>query len=144
MQIALMSGAVKNAGDFLITERCKKLLLYKYPNSEIIIYTRNHPILEQDLNIINNMDRIIIGGGPCYCKHLYPQIMPLVPNLDLIKPKIFMLGCGWYGNTTNTDYLYKYRFDESTNIFFKRVKEDSKWFGCRDYYSVKTLYSNGY
>ena len=31
MKIVVLSGAIKNAGDFLITERTKELLLSVYP-----------------------------------------------------------------------------------------------------------------
>lgn len=36
MKFVLMSGAIKNAGDFLIAERSKQLLHQVYPSAEIV------------------------------------------------------------------------------------------------------------
>lgn len=41
MKFSLLSGAYKNAGDFLIENRTKQLLNYVYPNCEINTYFRN-------------------------------------------------------------------------------------------------------
>ena len=143
MRIALLSGAVKNAGDYLITERCADILHSVYPDAVIDRYIRNNPLSQYQLNEINGSDCIIIGGGPCYKKNLYPNTIPLSENLDLIKPKIFMMGCGWYGSTTDSDEIWNYKFSKSTIALLNRVASDSHTLGCRDYYAVKVLQGNG-
>lgn len=143
MNITLLSGAVKNAGDYLITERCEELLHYVFPGSIIDRYIRNDPLTEEQLDIINKSDCIIIGGGPCYKWDLYPDTIPLVKDLNRIKPKIFMLGCGWYGNTISSDEIWNYKFSESSMKLFNRIASDSHYFGCRDYYAVRVLQANG-
>ena len=94
MKIALLSGAVKNAGDFLITKRSIELLLDVLPNVHITTYIRNSVLSAGQVEEINGMDSIIIAGGPYYKWDLYPQSMPLVNDLSELKPKVFMMGGG--------------------------------------------------
>lgn len=71
MKIALLSGAVKNAGDYLITDRCSQALQAVYPDAEIRRYIRNHPLPPEQLEEVNDADCVIIGGGPYYKRNLY-------------------------------------------------------------------------
>ena len=144
MRIALLSGAVKNAGDYLITERCKQILLHAFPAASIDTYIRNNPITAEMLQQINASDSVVIGGGPCYKWDLYPESLPLVTDLGSIKPKMFMMGCGWYGDSVDPEEVWRYRFSASSNTLLKRVEANSHILGCRDYYAVKVLRSNGY
>ena len=63
MKIALLHGAVINAGDFLIRDRLKELLLYFYKDAAIDEYLRNVS-LEEHFDSINSCDVVVIGGGP--------------------------------------------------------------------------------
>lgn len=144
MKIALMSGAVKNAGDYLITERTQKLLKHFYPDAEIRVFIRNYPLNEEKIAEINAADAMVIGGGPCYKWDLYPQSLPLVPDLSVLKPKMFLVGSGWYGNTTRSDEVFGYRFSDSSRILLDRIVRDTGILGCRDYYSMRVLKANGY
>lgn len=60
MKIALLHGAVINAGDFLIRDRLKELLLYFYKDAAIDEYLRNVS-LEEHLDSINSCDVVVIG-----------------------------------------------------------------------------------
>ena len=62
MKIALLSGAYKNAGDFLIVRRCKELLQAVIPNCEITEFARNKN-LEDKIDAINKMDVLVLGGS---------------------------------------------------------------------------------
>lgn len=55
MKIAVLHGAIINAGDFLIKNRAISLLKYFYPDSEIVEYYRNQS-LEEKLPEINACD----------------------------------------------------------------------------------------
>lgn len=61
MKIALLHGAVINAGDFLIRDRLKELLLYFFKDAVIEEYLRN-VLLEEYLDSINSCDVVVIGG----------------------------------------------------------------------------------
>ena len=143
MNIALLSGAIKNSGDYLITDRCIKLIQHVYPDVSINTIIGNYSLNDQ-LNEINDMDAVIIAGGPSYTKKLYPRDIPLVKNLNQIKPKFFIIGSGWYGNLTNDKELWNYQFEKTSCDLLKRIEHDSKVLGCRDFYSIKVLQVNGF
>lgn len=143
MKIILLSGAIKNSGDYLITERTRRLLEHVYQDAEIVKIIGNYP-LGAKLDEINSADAMVIAGGPSYTKKLYPRDIPLVEDLNTIKPKIFILGSGWYGNLTTDSEIFNYRFEESSKDLLRRVEKDSKFLGCRDYYAVRVLRANGF
>ncbi len=144
MKIALLSGAIKNAGDYLITHRTKELLNYCYTDATIFTITRNILLNENSLKMINDCDLAIIGGGPCYKWDLYPQSIPLTPDLSQIKTPLAILGGGWYGDITDPDEIWNYSFSDTTKTFLKRVVTDSHLLGCRDYYAQRVLKANGF
>ena len=55
MDIALLSGADKNAGDFLITKRAKSLLRFVHPEANVAQYKRNES-LDAFVDEINKYD----------------------------------------------------------------------------------------
>lgn len=61
MKIALMSGALVNAGDFLIEERCKNLLeanlLGEGQKAHIDIFKRNVSY-DNQIDLLNTYDRM--------------------------------------------------------------------------------------
>ncbi|MGP1348159.1 MAG: polysaccharide pyruvyl transferase family protein [Stomatobaculum sp.] len=143
MKIILLSGAIKNSGDYLITERTNDLLKYVYPEAEIVKIVGNYSIKDR-LDEVNTADIMVIAGGPSYTKKLYPRDIPLVDDLNLIKPRIYILGSGWYGNLTSDQEIWGYKFEETSKVLLKRVERDSKILGCRDYYAVRVLKANGF
>lgn len=143
MKICLLSGALKNAGDFLIVKRSEDLLKSIYPNCEIIKILRNVDLTEK-LEEINSCDVIVFAGGPAYHKQLYPKIMPLTPNLKDIKPKMFFLGMGWFGRDKNNSEVYSYEYTLKSKELLTRVSQNTKLLGCRDWYAVRSLIHNGY
>lgn len=144
MKFSVLSGAYVNAGDFLIVDRTIKLLKNSYPNCEITIYERRKGI-EENLDEINKTEALILAGGPAYLPNLYPEIMPLVDNLDKITTKIVAIGLGWYGKRTNNKYIYEeYKFNETTKKLFNRIIKDSNYLTCRDFYTMRVLRANGF
>lgn len=143
MRVALLSGAIKNAGDYLIVERSRALLQYMYADVEILNFVRNYSLYD-DLEKVNTCNVVVLAGGPNYYKALYPESMPLVNDLSLIKPPLFILGAGWYGDTIDLSEVYGYSFNPSTMALFERISQDGGTFGCRDWYAVKVLANNGF
>ena len=142
MKIALLSGAVKNAGDFLIVDRAEAILKKVYPDSQITKFNRLLN-LEDKLEEINENDILIFGGGPGYIPGLYPKHMPLVSDLSKIKIPIFSLGMGWFGYDGQVATIYNYQLTGPTLDLFKRIENDTKFLGCRDWYSVNILRNSG-
>lgn len=144
MKFSVLSGAYINAGDFLIVDRSIKLLKNIYKECEIKVYERRKP-LKQYLNEINKSDALIIAGGPAYMPNVYPNIIPLVENLDEIKTKIVTLGLGWCGEYVNNKYIYNdYKFTEDTKKLLRRLLEDNENLSCRDWYTARVLKENGF
>lgn len=133
MNISLLSGAYKNAGDFLIVSRCKELLQNSAPNTLITEYERGSA-LDEVIEQINKTDVLVIGGGPAYIEYLYPKIIPLVENLEDIKVPIFAMALGWNGQNDFSKAVYKYSFSDSTKKLLRRIENDGYSLGCRDFF----------
>lgn len=142
LKFAMMSGALKNAGDFLIVRRSEGLIRHIYPNAELFFYNRCKSI-EEYMEDINRMDAMIFCGGPAYIPQLYPQAFPLVSDLNRIRVPMFALGLGWFGSSSANKAVYNYRFSESAKMLLRRIESDTKLLGCRDWYSVGVLRNEG-
>lgn len=143
MKIALLSGAYKNAGDFLIVKRSKDLLKYVYPECSITEFERRKSLLPY-LDEINRHDILILAGGPAYSPSIYPDQIPLVPNLYEITIPIFALGLGWNGQDMLSKTIKKYHFKPTCRPLFDRIEQDGFSLSCRDWASVKILKENCY
>lgn len=143
MKIALLHGAIKNAGDFLIKNRTITLIKRYYPTCEIHEFYRNQK-LDDRLDEINVNDILIFAGGPGYFNEFYPNLAPFIENLTDIKIPMMILGMGWFGTDTHVDTIYSYPLVGKMAEFLQRVSNDSKILGCRDYYSVNVLRNNGF
>lgn len=144
MQFVILTGAYKNAGDFLIAKRSRELLNNIFPNAKIIEIKRNEK-LEKYLDIINESKALILAGGPLYLCDAYPNVMPLVSELEQIRTKIVTLGCGWSGNDDSSDAMYyEYQFSHSMRKLLDRIIQDQGYLSCRDWLTVAVLEQNGY
>lgn len=143
MKFSVLSGAIKNAGDYLIVERSIQLLKYVYPKCEIKIFNRNQPLIES-VDEINNSDALIFAGGPVLAMDIYPKDMPLVPDLNQITTKMFTIGLGWYGKNNLDSTIYEdYKFSQETLRLVERMEQDGK-ISCRDWYTVRILKNQGF
>ena len=138
MKISLLSGAYKNAGDFLIVDRCKKLLKNEFPDASITEYKRNIP-LDKYVSDINDTDVLVFAGGPAYVEYLYPEIMPLVKDLDEIKIPFFAMAMGWRGHNGLPKTIYTQQFSDRTWKLMKRFERDGFSIGCRDVHTTAML-----
>ena len=111
MKIAVLHGAIINAGDFLIKNRAIALLKYFYPDSEIVEYYRNQS-LEEKIPEINTCDILIFAGGPGYCNGFYPRMAPITDDLNKIKIPVMLLGMGWWEHNSDVVSQYSYQFED--------------------------------
>ena len=142
MRFALLDGAYKNAGDFLIARRSKELLKQVFPNCEILEYKRNKS-LQKELADINTTDCIILGGGPAYGIDMYPGLIKLVENLDDIKPPIISLGLGWWGQSPSFKEIEHHAFNASSMKLLQKMSEVYP-LSCRDWESFHVLKNAGF
>lgn len=142
MKIALMSGAYVNAGDFLIEQRCKKLLESNITNAEVDILKRNVSY-DDKIEELNSYDLIVFGGGPGYQKNMYPERMPFVSNLQEIKTPITIMGWGWKGRTNMENDLYGTNLSNQMLDFLNYIENQDSLLGCRDWYTLRFLKNQG-
>ncbi len=142
MKIMLLSGAYKNAGDFLIVDRSEKLLQKVFPQAEIIKQERNVP-LDHDIDFINSCDYIFFAGGPGYSNWFYPDQVPFVKDLSRVKSKLAALGMGWNSRRSDAATRYGYTFTPVMKRLLERIQNDTGVLGCRDWFSVQVLKQNG-
>ena len=141
MKIGILSGANKNAGDFLIEKRSIDLIRSNYPDAQVVAFKRWLP-LDDEIERLNQCDFIVFAGGPALQPSVYPNEIPLVDDLNAIKPPIYSLGLGWYGKYTDNLYTL-YKFTEKTRQLIDRLAQDAP-VSCRDWYTVRALQENGY
>lgn len=143
MKIALMSGAYVNAGDFLIEERCKSLLLANISGAQVDIFKRNISY-DDKVDMLNAYDLIVFGGGPGFQKNIYPGRMPFVSDMDRITTPIAIMGWGWKGpECSNTEVYRRKAFSPAMQQFIHHISRQSAHIGCRDWYTVNMLKEAG-
>jgi hypothetical protein len=137
--IVLLSGAKKNIGDFLITERARELFDY-FLDDEIVILDR-FKNLDGDIDLINKGRFLVLCGGPAYASDIYKGIYPLVDDLTKIKVPIIPFGLGWCGRPSNPN---EFRFNNESKDFLDSIHSNIKTSSCRDHITVNVLKNCGY
>jgi len=138
----VLTGAKKNLGDYLITERCKKLLRKHKPKHELL-QLPGWESLAKYIKEVNESSAIIIMGGPGYQPRMYPKVYKLMDNLDDIKVPIIPMGLGWKGIPGDYKTLVNYEFTLESKRLLNRMSEQIAHLSCRDYMSSESLSLNG-
>lgn len=137
-----LTGAKKNVGDFLITQRALALLEKIAPEYIFIKYP--HWEAFDDLEFVNNSEGVIILGGPGYQMNMYPGVYKLKNNFEEIKVPVYTLGSGWKGKPGDKTTEKLYKFTESAQILLNSMENTFSGMSCRDYQTVRALKNNGY
>lgn len=140
IKVALLIGAYKNAGDFLIAKRAKELIESVAPSAEITVISRSK-IIER-LQEINSCNVIAFSGGPIYLNDINNYLNVEDIN-SLLKKPVMIIGGGWNGISGFSQVPYKYEFEKKTRDFFQRVDNDYG-LACRDVYTIRTLKKENY
>lgn len=144
MKIALMSGAYKNAGDFLIEYRSKGLLEKVYPEATINVLKRDLSY-DDRIDELNSYDAIVFGGGPGFQRNIYPDKIPFVSDLDSIKVPCSIIGWGWKSkNIKNSSVYSKTVFTPNMIKFIDFMDKDKNSMSCRDWYTKQMMNNYGY
>lgn len=137
----VLSGAKKNIGDFLITDRAKKLLMKHKPEQELF-QLPHWKSLEKNIDKVNESDAIIIMGGPGFQPHFYPGVYKLMPDINDIIPPIIPMGLGWKGFPGDYLTLKNYKFTDQSLKVLKKIETETEYISCRDYMTKKALKRN--
>lgn len=136
----VLTGAKKNLGDFLITERCEALLAEFRPDVTLVRRPSWEPL---DLELAAQAKAILILGGPGYQPSLYPKVYPLSPDLDAIPCPIIPMGLGWKGAIGDGIAVQTYEFSAASLAALRWMQERTPLLGCRDWLSQRVLHHNG-
>lgn len=133
----LLSGAKKNAGDFLIFDRAKALL-EEHLDEEFITFPR-WEALDDKLDVVNKSKGIIICGGPGYGNTFYPIIYRLTSPLSKLKVPIIPMGLGYSGTPTNIE---EFTFTKDSLETIKYIHSQISNSCVRDVLTKKLLENN--
>lgn len=134
----VLSGAKKNAGDFLITERAEALLRHLRPEREICRLPGWEP-LESHLEQVNASKALLILGGPGLQRDMYPKVYKLTRDLDAIKVPIILMGSGWKAFPGDALTQERFEFSPPALRALRKMSDGAKLLSCRDSISVRML-----
>lgn len=138
--LSILTGAMKNSGDFLIGSRAKELLkLHVDPD---ITEISRFASIEPSLGAINQSRALLLCGGPAYSSSIYPEIYPLMDDLERIVVPIIPFGLGWSGEPRAAPT--NFTFSEPSKAFLDRVHRTITASSCRDALTLEILNRHGW
>lgn len=145
MKVLFLHGAVKNAGDFLIANRSRKLIESIVPNCEVISrYEKTDFYKDENKKILEECNCIVFGGGPFFTHNIYPSDIPLLEDLSAIKKPMINIGGGWFGKDNEYKTVKGYEIDATSFELLDKIYESAGTFSCRDWYTVGMIREKGY
>ena len=137
--IVILTGAIKNTGDYLIADRAKKLFR-KFLDGNIVELNRFEPIGDH-LEIINRSRALILCGGPAYTRNIFDGIYSISNYIDKIRVPVIPFGLGWCGDPF-PDYN-SFRFTDLSSQILKKIHSDIPLSSCRDVITAEILKTHG-
>jgi len=134
-----LTGSRNNAGDFLIRHRAHNLLGALRPDRTLKDRNAWEPFTGERLEEVNGAAALILLGGPALRKNMYPEVYPLLPDLDRIKVPITIMGAGWHALPGTWEDSRNYHFTPPTQGLLERVAADGAGLSVRDYRSLNAL-----
>ncbi len=138
----LLSGAKRNVGDFLITERAVALLRRLRPDRELRVVPAWEP-LEPRSEVVRDAKAILIAGGPGFQPAMVPEVYPLAERLDDLPCGVTPLGVGWKGRAGDAYAVRTYAFSERSRAALRWMAERTPALGCRDELTQEVLRRHG-
>lgn len=135
----LLSGAIKNVGDFLIFERAKELVK-RYRKTDDLLVLPRWKDLAPHLDRINRSRAVIMCGGPGYARDFFPGILNISGGLESIKVPIIPLGVGWSGKGTPEAFQFTEKSINAIQEIHSRIDNSS----VRDVVTQKILNDNSF
>ena len=137
-KIITLTGAFKNAGDYLIGHRARALLR-NHTDAEIIDVNRKE-ITDDHYALFNSARAVLLTGGPAYQQEIFPNVY----NIDLsrIQVPVLAYGLGWKGKLGQEPA--DFRFADAAGDFVRAIHADKTRFSsARDHLTVSMLGANG-
>jgi len=141
--IVLLSGAKKNIGDFIITDRSRQLL--EHVLDDEVLWMPNWKPLDGREEEIASARAVVVAGGPGYRPGMYGTVYPLFSDpetLPRLGVPVRFLGLGWKGDPGDAFDLAHYRFTPRTMGLVHALGSRAR-FAARDHLSLDVLERNG-
>lgn len=136
--IVTLTGAFKNAGDYLIGFRARALLR-NHVDADVVDINRK-AIDEAAYRIMNQARAVLLTGGPAYQNAIYPGVYDL--DLDRVKVPVLAYGLGWKGKLGQQPG--EFEFQPQAADFVRRIHADATRFSsARDHLTVEVLAKHG-
>lgn len=136
---AVLTGAKKNLGDFLIGDRATALLRHFLPDAELLPVASWKPLGDE----IDGARALIILGGPGYQPGFYPGVYPLRTPLDRLPCPVVPMGLGWKGIPGDAETEQSYTFSARSLEALRWIASRTPWLGCRDMPTLNVLGRHG-
>jgi hypothetical protein len=138
----VLSGAKRNVGDFLITERALALLRRVRPDRELRVLPAWEP-LDPRAEALRDARAILIAGGPGFQPAMVPEVYPLAERLDDLPCPVIPLGVGWKGRAGDANAVGTYAFSERSRAALRWMADRAPALGCRDELTREVLRRHG-
>ncbi|OGP13168.1 MAG: hypothetical protein A2052_00440 [Deltaproteobacteria bacterium GWA2_54_12] len=134
--ITLLTGAKKNIGDYLITERSRQVVSKITGETDFLLIERWKPF-DSRIDEVNSTKGIVICGGPAYARDFYPGILPLVKDLSKIKVPVVPIGLGL--QSLRPDKAASFEFSKESLEAINYIHERCSLSGVRDSLTLDIL-----
>lgn len=136
--IVTLTGAFKNAGDYLIGYRARALLR-NHVDPDVVDINRK----QLDAAAYDTMNRaraVLLTGGPAYQSSIYPGVYDL--DLDRIQVPVLAYGLGWKGKLGQAPADFS--FQPEAADFVRRIHADpTRFSSARDHLTLEVLANHG-
>lgn len=137
-KVITLTGAFKNAGDYLIGHRARALLA-AHVDAEVIDINRRE-VTPEHYELFNSARAVLLTGGPAYQEEVFPKVYSI--DLNQIRVPVLAYGLGWKGKLGQQPQ--DFRFAPEAQEFVSQIHADkTKNSSARDWLTVSMLEANG-
>lgn len=145
MKLLFLHGAIKNCGDFLIAHRSRLLIQSLVPECEIISYWEGTDFSKKEnYAVLSECDGIVFGGGPFFTNNIYPNDIPLIPDIKALSKPMINIGGGWYGRDNKYTTIKNYPLNSESLELLRKIENSTGELSCRDWFTVNMLQEKGF
>jgi hypothetical protein len=137
-KVITLTGAFKNAGDYLIGHRARALLA-AHVDAQVIDVNRRE-ITPAHYELFNSARAVLLTGGPAYQEEIFPKVYSI--DLSKIQVPVLAYSLGWKGKLGQQPQ--DFRFAPEASAFVSQIHSDQTRFSsARDHLTVSMLSANG-
>lgn len=136
--LVTLTGAVKNAGDYLIGAR-GRALLKEFVDADITDLNR-FTLDRSDIDTMNRARAVMLCGGPAYKTDIFPNVYP--EFLTELKVPVIPMGLGWSGRPFG--HPEQFAFSDTSQRILQTIHDRIRVSSCRDHMTQGILNRYGF